>query len=112
MVLGNPGTGKSALIRRFARGYFVEEHATTIEDVLTKSIQVDGARLELRIWDTPSGEHAGPRRLGFTQRQQAHISCADGVLICYSVSDANSFRSALAMFKQIQETRGMLPDLS
>jgi GTPase SAR1 family protein len=104
-IIGDSGVGKSALVKRFAQGYFVEDHIPTIEDVHTRSIPVTHRTYDLHIWDTGAPDRQPSGRVLLTERLRAHALRADGIVLCYSVTDADSFRAALALYKQIQAVR-------
>lgn len=105
LVLGAAGVGKTALIKRFTHGYFVADHICTGEDVYTRPVTIGHRSYELQIWDTGAPQKELTGRLGLTDRLQLHLARADGVVLCYSVTDADSFRSALVLFKQISHLR-------
>lgn len=105
LVLGASGVGKTAFIKRFTHGYFVADHICTVEDVYTRPVTIGNRSYELQIWDTGAPQKELTGRLGLTDRLQLHLARADGVVLCYSVTDADSFRSALALFKQINQLR-------
>lgn len=104
-VIGDSGVGKSALVKRFAQGFFVEDHIPTIEDVYTRSIPVTHRTYDLHIWDTSAPDRQPSGRVLMTERLRAHALRADGIVLCYSVTEADSFRAALALYKQIQAIR-------
>jgi|GEM_PF-803890 len=56
-LLGDPGVGKTSLIRRFVHNEFGEEYISTIgTSISTKNLELLGKSLELVIWDIAGQE--------------------------------------------------------
>jgi Ras-related protein Rab-8A len=85
LLVGDSGVGKTCLMQRFTKNEFVKTFITTIGvDWATKTIDIDGYKVELQIWDT-----AGQERY----RSIANNSYrnAMGILMVYDVENAASF---------------------
>ena len=54
VLLGHTGVGKSSLALRFAKGQYLEHHASTIGAAfLTHTLQIDpDTTLKVELWDT------------------------------------------------------------
>lgn len=57
VLVGNAGVGKTCLVRRFTQGLFPPGQGATIGvDFMIKSVEVEGERVKLQIWDTAGQE--------------------------------------------------------
>jgi Ras-related protein Rab-8A len=63
-------------------------------DFKVKTINVDGKKIKLQIWDT-----AGQDR--FKNINQTYYKGAIGVVLVYSITDLNSFNNVKNWIKQI-----------
>ncbi|KAF9665492.1 hypothetical protein SADUNF_Sadunf16G0128300 [Salix dunnii] len=95
LLIGDSGVGKSCLLLRFSDGSFTTSFITTIGiDFKIRTIELDGKRIKLQIWDT-----AG---------QEPYYRGAMGILLVYDVTDESSFNSnvlinqALSPFSDIR----------
>jgi len=85
VLLGDTGVGKSCLLLRFAEDTFTNSFISTIGiDFKVKTINVDGYRTKMQIYDT-----AGQER--FRTITAAYYRGAQGVMLVYDVTDARSF---------------------
>ncbi len=87
LLIGDSGVGKTSVLRRFADDAFDgDAFISTIGiDYKLKTIALMGGRtVRLQIWDT-----AGQER--FHTITTSYYRGADGILLVYDVTDANSF---------------------
>jgi Ras-related protein Rab-1A len=85
VIIGDTGVGKSCLLLRFADDQYSEGHISTIGvDFRFRTLPVDKKIVKLQIWDT-----AGQER--FRTITSAYYRGADGIIVCYDVSDEASF---------------------
>ena len=85
IIIGDSGVGKSSLMLRFTDDAFTDSFIMTIGvDFRIKTINYNGQEVKIQIWDT-----AGQER--FMAITPAYYHSADGVLLCYDVTDRKSF---------------------
>ena len=84
VVIGDGGVGKTSLIKCYAHDQFPEEHVPTILDCYSAEVNINNRPLSLQIWDSAGqDDYIRLRPLGYAN--------ADVFLICYAVSDRDSF---------------------
>merc|ERR1712196_103156 len=95
--MGDSGVGKTCLLLRYANQSFSPTFITTIGiDFKIKNIELDGKRIKLQIWDT-----AGQER--FRTITTSYFRGAQGILLCYDVTDRKSFDNVNVWMEQIAE---------
>jgi Ras-related protein Rab-8A len=95
LMVGDSGVGKTSLLLRYAQDSFNESFMTTIGiDFKTKFLDIGDKRVKLQIWDT-----AGQER--FRTITTSYFRGAQGILLCYDVSDRKSFNSIGSWLEQI-----------
>eukprot|EP00052_Salpingoeca_macrocollata_P000061 m.18512 g.18512 ORF g.18512 m.18512 type:complete len:181 (-) comp10098_c0_seq1:53-595(-) len=82
-LLGYPAVGKSSLAVQFVESRFEEEYCTTIENHLTKTVNICGRDFELHLYDT----------MGVTELPNFsdEYLVMDGWIFVYSVTARRSF---------------------
>ncbi|KAL5615237.1 hypothetical protein BROUX41_005293 [Berkeleyomyces rouxiae] len=104
VVLGAQGVGKTSLLTRYCKGVFSPEQTTSTvgANFLTKRV-VDtdsDTVVRLQLWDT-----AGQER--FRSISRLYYRGADACILCYSITDAQSF---VDMGLWLTELRQNLPE--
>ena len=84
VVFGAAAVGKSTLILRLVRGYFVVEYDSTVDERLNHSLNIDKKDIQLIIIDT-AGQNC------FSQQNRYLMREGKGFLIVYSIDDRSSF---------------------
>ena len=85
LILGDSGTGKSAILLRYMDDEFNTSYITTIGiDFKVRTVTIKGKRVRVQVWDT-----AGQERFR-TITQAYYIGC-HGILIVYDCTDRDSF---------------------
>ncbi|KAJ8669007.1 hypothetical protein QAD02_000266 [Eretmocerus hayati] len=98
VVLGEGGVGKSAVTLQFVSHSFSNDHDPTIEDSYQQQAVIDGEPALLDILDT-----AG--QVEFTAMRDQYMRCGEGFMICYSVTDRNSFQEVIEYRRLISRVR-------
>ncbi|XP_031221065.1 GTP-binding protein Rit2 [Mastomys coucha] len=93
VMLGAGGVGKSAVTMQFISHQFPDYHDPTIEDAYKTQVRIDNEPAYLDILDT-----AGQAE--FTAMREQYMRGGEGFIICYSVTDRQSFQEA-AKFKEL-----------
>ena len=87
LVIGDSSVGKSALLSRFSDNIFTEAHVSTLgTDFRTKIIKHEDDNIKLQIWDTTGQER-------YNAITSSSYRKANGVIIVYDVTNANSFEN-------------------
>lgn len=101
VVLGGGAVGKTALLKRFLEDEFVEKHRETVEDLLTKTFDVNGQLLQAHILDTAGN-------MSFPAMRRLSIGNGNAFLLVYSVASQQSFKDMKVIFEEIKTTRGQI----
>ncbi|KAJ5151632.1 Ras-like GTP-binding protein RYL2 [Penicillium capsulatum] len=107
VVLGAQGVGKTSLVQRYVRNAFTP--ATTTSTVgasfLTKRVldSTSDTVVRLQIWDT-----AGQER--FRSMSRLYYRGAHACLLCYDITDENSFLEMAGWLRELRAHRGPVDD--
>lgn len=97
LLIGDSGVGKTSLLQRYTDDTFSGQFLATIGiDFKLKTIDCNGSEVKLQIWDT-----AGQER--FRTITQAYYRGAQGILLCYSIIDDQSFAHIRAWMTSIND---------
>merc|ERR1712137_484860 len=97
LLIGDSGVGKSCLLLRFSDDSFTPSFITTIGiDFKIRTIEVDGRRIKLQIWDTAGQEC-------FRTITTAYYRGAMGILLVYDVTDEKSFGNIRNWIRNIEQ---------
>ncbi|XP_043918749.1 rho-related GTP-binding protein RhoH [Protopterus annectens] len=100
VLVGDSAVGKTALLVRFTSETFPDMYKPTVYENTGVDVFMDGNQISLGLWDTSGNDSfRGIRPLSYAQ--------ADVVLLCYSVTNHNSYLSVRN--KWIGEVRSHLP---
>ncbi|CAF2900024.1 unnamed protein product, partial [Rotaria sp. Silwood2] len=87
---------KTTILQRFAQDYFSTEYVATIGvDIQVRTLDIDSKRCKLHIWDT-----AGQDR--FKYIVSSFYRNANGVIICFDITDLESFRSVNNWLEEVK----------
>ncbi len=106
IALGDAGTGKTSLIRKFAEEYFSPKYLPTLGvDITTTDIEVDGQKVKLLCFDTAGQEHYGRLR-------PQYYKGANGVILVYDITTRPSYESLGRWFQEmIREVGRPIPTM-
>jgi len=103
LVVGDIGTGKTAIIRRCVENQFSESYKTTIGvDFALKTIQRSNATIHLQLWDI-----AGQERYGNLTR--VYYKEAVGAFVVFDLTRNSSFE-AVKRWKEDIDNKVRLPN--
>jgi len=96
VILGEGRVGKTSLLRRFVKGNFDEQEASTQSAAyLEKTVRTKGRSIQLSLWDT-----AGQER--FQALAPIYYRDADGALLVYDVTDVQSFNRVAKWVEELK----------
>lgn len=96
VILGEGRVGKTSLLRRYVTQTFSDQEASTQSAAyLDKVVQLRGTQVQLSLWDT-----AGQER--FHSLAPIYYRDADGALLVYDTTDAESFRRVAKWVEELQ----------
>lgn len=98
LLVGQPGVGKTSIVKSYVDGIFPEEHYSTIGvDFKIKTLILEsGKSVKLQLWDT-----AGQERFKAVTSQ--YFRGAKGVVLVFGLNDAESFAKLPNWISLIQE---------
>jgi len=103
VILGDVGTGKTTLLKRFINNVFDSNCMRTIGvDFQTKDFNLDGKELKLMIWD-----FAGQQR--FSYMFPEYLNGTLGGILMYDITNYNSFYHIGKWLSLIQKTNQKFP---
>ncbi|OWZ20916.1 Rab21/Rab5 family GTPase [Phytophthora megakarya] len=100
VLLGEGRVGKTSILLRYIKGEYDERQVSTLQaSYLDKRLLVDSRRVALSLWDT-----AGQER--FHALGPIYYRDADGALLVYDITDAESFRKVRTWVRELRRIVG------
>ncbi|CAH0482323.1 unnamed protein product [Peronospora belbahrii] len=100
VLLGEGRVGKTSILLRYIKGEYDERQVSTLQaSYLDKRLLVDNCRVGLSLWDT-----AGQER--FHALGPIYYRDADGALLVYDITDAESFRKVRTWVRELRRIVG------
>ncbi|XP_043963621.1 EF-hand calcium-binding domain-containing protein 4B isoform X2 [Gambusia affinis] len=100
VLVGNSSVGKTSLLRSFCEGRFHPSTTATVGiDYSVKTLTLDNMQIAMQLWDT-----AGQER--FCSMTKQFFRKADGVVLMYDVTVAESFTAVKPWLLNVQEAAG------
>mmetsp|Transcript_22706 Transcript_22706/g.52983 ORF Transcript_22706/g.52983 Transcript_22706/m.52983 type:complete len:201 (-) Transcript_22706:303-905(-) len=100
VLLGEGRVGKTSLVLRYVNNVFSEKQQSTIQaSFLSKRLTINDTTVNLAIWDT-----AGQER--FHALGPIYYRDADGALLAYDITDAESFQKVKNWVKELRKMVG------
>ncbi|EPR56549.1 putative Ras-related protein Rab2BV [Toxoplasma gondii GAB2-2007-GAL-DOM2] len=96
LIIGDSCVGKSCLLSRFARGRFLPHRTTLGVDFETRTLDVDGRRVKIQLWDT-----AGHER--FRSVTLSYYRSAMGALVVFDITKRESFESVQSWLRELED---------
>ena len=100
LIIGDSTVGKTSILSRFANGTFNSNYLATVGlDNFTKDEIIDNKTVRIKIWDTADQERYKALTKGFFRNAQ-------GIMIVYDVTNAETFENLTIWIKSINEHMG------
>ncbi|CEG46356.1 ras-related protein rab-21-like [Plasmopara halstedii] len=100
VLLGEGRVGKTSILLRYIKGEYNDQQVSTLQaSYLDKRLLVDNRRVALSLWDT-----AGQER--FHALGPIYYRDADGALLVYDITDAESFRKVRTWVRELRRIVG------
>jgi len=97
VIVGDSGIGKSSIMIRFAEDTFNYHYISTIGvDFKISTIQHKNKSIKFQIWDT-----AGQDR--FRTITSSYYRGSQGTIICYDITDRNTFNSVIKWLEEVNK---------
>ncbi len=104
-LLGSFAVGKTSLVSRFVHSIFSEQYHTTVGvKIEKKSLELDGQKLNLIIWDLAGKDKFEPLRPSF-------LRGTSGYLLVVDPTREHSWSIAQEIVQQAEELLGPVPFL-
>jgi small GTP-binding protein len=104
-LLGAVGVGKTSLTRRFVHSIFSEEYLTTVGVKIDKKVvTLDGAEINLLIWDIAGEDEVSAVRTSY-------LRGAAGYLLVVDVARAQTLEVARDIHARVKREIGEIPFL-
>ena len=98
IIVGDSGVGKTNIVLRFTEESYKNCHTATIGvDFKVKTLNIDGTKIKLQIWDT-----AGQCK--FRNITKTYFKGATGAIFTYAIDDRTGFENIGEWVKQANDS--------
>ena len=96
-MIGNDNIGKTGLFRRFTDNIFnVSQNATIGVDFKVQTLDIDGIKIKLQIWDTSGQER-------FKNIISPYYHGVQGIMLIYDITNLESFNNLNSWLIEIEK---------
>jgi small GTP-binding protein len=100
VLLGDPGVGKTSLVRRYIYDTFHKDYMTTLGLTLqSRTFDYPGVRVKLIIWDI-AGQKSR-RRIGLR-----YLQGASGAILAYDLTNPETFDNLAGWYEDLKKANG------
>jgi Ras-related protein Rab-21 len=100
VLLGEGRVGKTSILLRYTKGEYNDRQVSTLQaSYLDKKVAIGSLTAQLSVWDT-----AGQER--FHALGPIYYRDADGALLVYDITDAESFNKVKKWVKELRKIVG------
>ncbi|XP_054985494.1 ras-related protein Rab-19-like [Sorex araneus] len=97
IIIGDSGVGKTCVLQHFATGVYSAAQQSTISvDFILRSLDIDGKKVKMQLWDTAGQESYGAITRSYYRR-------VDAAIIAYDVTRRSSFESVPHWIDEVKE---------
>ncbi len=105
VVVGDGGSGKTAVVVRFSQGFFQENYKLTIGvEFAVKTINISNYNVKLQIWDTGGQER-------FRYVRPLYYKGSMGCIILFDLTNRESFDHVPKWLEEVKKESGDIPIL-
>ena len=105
VVVGDGGSGKTAVVVRFSQGFFQENYKLTIGvEFAVKTIHINNYNVKLQIWDTGGQER-------FRYVRPLYYKGSMGCIILFDLTNRESFDHVPKWLEEVKKESGNIPIL-
>jgi len=95
VLLGRAGAGKTCLVTRFLHDQYKDNYSSTVGAAFgSRSITIGKKTVKIGVWDTAGSER-------YESMTKIYYQKAGGAIVCYDVTDAESFEKVKFWVKQL-----------
>jgi Ras-related protein Rab-1A len=100
LVIGDSGVGKSCLLLRFAQDKYEQNYLSTVGvDYYSRTISIEGRRVQLQMWDTAGQERFRTITGSYYRRSQVFV-------VVYDITDNDTFENVKHWLEEINKNAG------
>ena len=104
IIIGDPGVGKTSLVKRFVSGQFSTDYRASIgTNIFIKKFQLDSEDVSIHLWDIAGQEK-------WIRMRRSYYSGSHGVLVVGDLTRGNTFKQMTSFWiPDLRENCGKIP---